>query len=111
MEYENGTAPDQMMRTISRNGNAVNNFTIRISQAVVNQSDFGVYHLKARNLFGEIAMIVNVIPQSEYEQIYNHYNLSNVNKKPLKFNVYNKLYCTYHSYRKTEHARKYQNCL
>lgn len=61
LEYENGTVPDQMMRSIF--SNAVNNFTIRIRQAYVNQSDFGVYHLKVRNLFGEITMIVNVIPQ------------------------------------------------
>lgn len=62
--YENGTVPDQMKKSISIN--AVNNFTIHISQAVVNQSDFGVYHLKVWNSFGEITVIVNVIPRSEY---------------------------------------------
>lgn len=69
LEYENGTESDQMVKSIS--GNAVNNFTIHISQAVVNQSDFGIYHLKVRNLFGEITVIVNVIPQSEYDKFYN----------------------------------------
>lgn len=64
MVYENGTVPDQMKKSISRN--AVNNFTIHISQAVVNQRDFGVYHLKVGNSFGEITVIVNVIPRSEY---------------------------------------------
>lgn len=65
IEYENGTESNQMMKSISRN--AVNNFTIHIGQAVVNQSDFGVYHLKVGNLIGELTVIVNVIAQSEYE--------------------------------------------
>lgn len=78
MKYENGTVPDQMMKIINRN--AVNNFTIRISQAVVNQSDFGVYHLKVWNSFGEITVIVNVIPQSEYDKIYDCYYFYKVNK-------------------------------
>lgn len=60
-----------MMTSI--NTNAVNNFTIRISQAVVNQSDFGVYHLKVKNLFGELTMTVNVIAQSKYNKSYNYY--------------------------------------
>lgn len=68
--YENGSVPDQMMTNINRN--AVNNFTIHISQAVVNQSDFGVYHLIVRNLFGEITVTVTVIPRSEYELFYNY---------------------------------------
>lgn len=66
LEYENGIESDQMMKSINRN--AVNNFTIHISQAVVNQSDFGIYYLKVLNLFGELTMIVNVIPQSKYDQ-------------------------------------------
>lgn len=66
LEYENGIESDQMMKSINRN--TVNNFTIHISQAVVNQSDFGVYHLKVWNLFGELTVIVNVIPQSKYDQ-------------------------------------------
>ncbi|XP_052720144.1 carcinoembryonic antigen-related cell adhesion molecule 5-like isoform X4 [Crassostrea angulata] len=61
LEYENGSVSDQMMKSISRN--AVNNFTIHISQAVLNQSNFGVYRLKVWNSFGEVTMIVNVIPQ------------------------------------------------
>lgn len=65
MEYKNGTESDQMMKRIY--SNAVNNFTIQISQAVVNQSDFGVYHLKVRNTFGELTLIMNVIAQSEYD--------------------------------------------
>lgn len=65
LEYENGTESDQMMKRI--NGNAVNNFTIHISQTVVNQSDFGVYHLKVWNSFGTLTVIVNVIAQSEYD--------------------------------------------
>lgn len=66
LEYENGIESDQMMKSINRN--AVNNFTIHISQAVVNQSDFGIYYLKVWNLFGELTVIVNVIPQSKYDQ-------------------------------------------
>lgn len=71
LEYENGTESDQMMKNINRN--AVNKFTIHISQAVVNQSDFGVYHLKVWNLFGEITVIVNVIPQSECDHFDDYY--------------------------------------
>lgn len=66
LEYENGIESVQMMKSIDRN--AVNNFTIHISQAVVNQSDFGIYYLKVWNLFGELTVIVNVIPQSKYDQ-------------------------------------------
>ncbi|XP_065933069.1 hemicentin-1-like isoform X2 [Magallana gigas] len=61
LEHENGTVSDQMMKIINRN--AVNNFTIQISQAVVNLSDFGVYHLKLRNSYGNFKVIINVIPQ------------------------------------------------
>lgn len=94
LEYENGTVPDQMMRSIF--SNAVNNFTIRIRQAFVNQSDFGVYHLKVGNLFGEITMIVNVIPQSEYDQFCHYYNFRNIKKNnKLRLTVYNKLYFLY----------------
>lgn len=71
LEHENGTVSDQMMKIINRN--AVNNFTIQISQAVVNQSDFGVYHLKLRNSYGNFNVIINVIPQSEYDQFYDYY--------------------------------------
>lgn len=63
----------------SININAVNNFTIHISQAVVNQSDFGVYNLKVWNSFGNLTMIVNVIPQSEYDQIYDYCYYTNNN--------------------------------
>lgn len=66
LEYENGIESVQMMKSINRN--AVNNYTIHISQAVVNQSDFGIYYLKVLNLFGELTVIVNVIPQSKYDQ-------------------------------------------
>lgn len=75
MEYENGTESDQMVKSINRN--AVNNFTIQISQAVVNQSDFGIYHLKVWNSHGILNVIVNVIPQSEYAQFYDYYNYRN----------------------------------
>lgn len=86
LEYENGTEADQMMKSISRN--ALNNFTIRISQAVVNKSDFGIYHLKIWNLFGKITVIVNVIPQSEYDKFYDYYyNFCKVNKYQNKLNL------------------------
>lgn len=66
-----------MMKGINRN--AVNNFTIHISQAVVNQSDFGVYHLKVWNSFGELTVIVNVIPRSKYDQFYDYYYYTHSN--------------------------------
>lgn len=46
--------------------NGTNTFTIHLSQAIVNQSDFGVYHLIITNAFGNITVFVNVVPQSEY---------------------------------------------
>lgn len=84
LEYENGTESDQMMKSINRK--AVNNFTIHISKAVVNQSDFGVYHLKVWNSFGELTVIVNVIAQSEYDQFYDYYFYTNNTLFHTKFN-------------------------
>lgn len=77
LEYENGTESSQMMKSVNRN--AVNNFTIHIGQTVVNQSDFGVYHLKVWNFFGKLTVIVNVIAQSEYDQFYDYYYYINNN--------------------------------
>lgn len=54
-----------MTDTLKRNG--TNTFTIHLSQATVNQSDFGVYHLIITNSFGNITIYVNVVPQSEYQ--------------------------------------------
>ncbi|XP_052691725.1 hemicentin-1-like [Crassostrea angulata] len=61
LQYENGTRNDQMITTIIEN--KVNNFTVRIRQDVVEKSSFGVYFLRARNMFGETTVIVNVINQ------------------------------------------------
>lgn len=83
MEYENGTEANQMSKSISQN--ALNKFTIHISQAVVNESDFGIYHLKLWNSFGEITVIVNVIPQSEY---YNNYYYNFCNVSIIKTNLF-----------------------
>lgn len=63
LQYENGTRNDQMITTIIEN--KVNNFTVRIRQDVVEKSTFGVYFLRARNMFGETTVIVNVINQSK----------------------------------------------
>lgn len=64
LQYENGTKNDQMKITITEN--KVNNFTIRIRQDGFEENNFGVYHLRASNNFGETTVIVNVIKQSKY---------------------------------------------
>uniref|UniRef100_A0A8W8P1S0 Uncharacterized protein n=1 Tax=Magallana gigas TaxID=29159 RepID=A0A8W8P1S0_MAGGI len=61
LQYENGTRNGQMITTITEN--EVNNFTVRISQDVVEKSSFGVYHLRASNIFGETTVTVNIIKQ------------------------------------------------
>ncbi|XP_065933039.1 uncharacterized protein [Magallana gigas] len=61
LQYENGTRNDQMITTITEN--KVNNFTVRIRQDAVEKSSFGVYYLRASNMFGEKTVIVNVIKQ------------------------------------------------
>lgn len=63
LQYENGTRNGQMITTITEN--EVNNFTVRIRQDVVEKSSFGVYHLRAINIFGETTVIVNIIKQSK----------------------------------------------
>lgn len=64
VKHENGTINSQMTYNIIRNG--IYRFTIHLSQAVVNQSDFGVYHLILTNAFGKVTIFVDVIPKSEY---------------------------------------------
>lgn len=64
IKHENGTINSQMTNSIIRNG--TNTFTIHLSQAIVNKSDFGVYHLIITNAFGNVTIFVNVVPQSEY---------------------------------------------
>ncbi|XP_052691740.1 synaptogenesis protein syg-2-like [Crassostrea angulata] len=61
LQYENGTRNDQMITTITEN--KVNNFTVRIRQHAVEKSSFGVYYLRASNMFGEKTVTVNVIKQ------------------------------------------------
>lgn len=64
LKPEIGTINNQMTSSMKRNG--INNFTIHLSQAVVNQSSLGIYHLIITNAFGNITIFVNVISQSEY---------------------------------------------
>lgn len=52
-----------MRSTITKND--INNFTVRIIQDVVEKNIFGVYYLRASNVFGETTVIVNVIEQSK----------------------------------------------
>uniref|UniRef100_A0A8W8LC41 Hemicentin-1 n=1 Tax=Magallana gigas TaxID=29159 RepID=A0A8W8LC41_MAGGI len=61
LQYENGTKNDEMKINITEN--KVNNFTIRIRQDGFEENNFGVYHLRASNNFGETTVIVNVIKQ------------------------------------------------
>lgn len=52
-----------MITTITEN--KVNNFTVQIRQDVLEKSSFGVYHLRASNIFGETTVTVNIIKQSK----------------------------------------------
>lgn len=61
LKPEIGTINNQMTSSMKRNG--INNFTIHLSQAVVNQSSLGIYHLIITNAFGNITIFVNVISQ------------------------------------------------
>lgn len=63
LEHDNETKNTEMMDSVTRN--AVNNFTIHFNQTVVTQSDYGNYHLRVMNVYGEATVFVNVIPQSE----------------------------------------------
>lgn len=54
--------------------NAVNNFTIHYNQTVVEQDDFGTYHLFVSNAFGETTVFFNVLPQSKYKCLQNKSN-------------------------------------
>lgn len=64
LRYENGTTNNKMMGSITRN--AVNNFTIRLNQSSVEQTDFGTYRLLVSNPFGEKVVVLNVVPISEF---------------------------------------------
>lgn len=64
LRYDNGTINNRMMGTLHRND--VNNFTIYFNQTVVEPNDYRTYHLIVSNSFGETAVFVNVLPQSEY---------------------------------------------
>lgn len=63
LKYENGTKNNKMMGSIIRN--AINNFTIHFNQTVVNQVDYGTYHLVIYNDFGDETIFVNILPQSK----------------------------------------------
>lgn len=63
IQYENGTTTTRMMNYITRN--AMNNFTVRFRQTVIDQSSFGLYYLRMTNTFGESTVIVHVIEQSK----------------------------------------------
>lgn len=64
LRYDNGTRNTRMDASIS--SIAVNNFTIYFKQTVVEQDDYGIYHLLVSNAFGESTVILNVLPQSKY---------------------------------------------
>lgn len=64
LRYDNGTKNTRMVDSISRI--AVNTFTIHFKQTVVEQDDYGIYHLLVSNAFGESIVILNVLPQSKY---------------------------------------------
>lgn len=64
LQYENGSKNNQMMHCVTMN--AVYNYTIRYNQTVVNQGDYGTFHLIVNNSYGETTVYVNVIAQSEY---------------------------------------------
>lgn len=48
----------------------MNNFTIHFNQTVIEPDDYGTYHLLVSNAFGEIIVILNVLPQSKYGIVF-----------------------------------------
>lgn len=67
LQNDNGTTITKMTDSITKN--AVYNFTIFFNQSSVKQDDYGTYHLKVNNSYGETIISVNVIPQSKYRNI------------------------------------------
>lgn len=63
LQNENGTVDNVMQKSIYRN--AVNNFTLRFNKSIVDQSDFGIYHLLVSNPFGVATIFILVLPQSK----------------------------------------------
>lgn len=63
LHKENGTINNKMQEIMYRN--AVNNFTLQFKQNIIDQSDFGIYHLIVSNPFGVATIFIQVIPQSK----------------------------------------------
>ena len=59
--FENGTKTRDILDSIDVN--AINNFTIHFNKTIINQVDFGLYHLFINNTFGETVIYITVIPQ------------------------------------------------
>ena len=63
LEYEDGTYNDGMTDTLT--WNSINNFTISFNKSDAKQRDYGLYHLRLSNVFGNTVIYVNVFPQSK----------------------------------------------
>lgn len=61
LQREDGAIDNIMQNSIYMN--AVNNFTLRFNKNIVDQSDFGIYHLIVSNPFGVATIFILVLPQ------------------------------------------------
>ena len=63
LEYEDGTKIHGMTDTLT--WNSVNNFTISFKKSDAKPRDYGIYHIRLSNVFGNTVIYVNVFPQSK----------------------------------------------
>nr|XP_022317747.1 hemicentin-2-like [Crassostrea virginica] len=61
LDYEDGTKINGMTDTLT--WNSINNFTISFSKSDAKPRDYGLYHLRLSNVFGNTVIYVNVFPQ------------------------------------------------
>ena len=63
LDYEDGTKINGMTDTLT--WNSMNNFTISFNKSDAKPRDYGLYHLRLSNVFGNTVIYVNVFPQSK----------------------------------------------
>ncbi|XP_078332852.1 hemicentin-1-like isoform X2 [Crassostrea virginica] len=61
LDYEDGTKINGMTDTLT--WNSINNFTISFNKSDAKPRDYGLYHLRLSNVFGNTVIYVNVFPQ------------------------------------------------
>ena len=63
VSFENNTNTNGIVDSMTVN--AINNFTFHLNKSNVEQADYGTYHLRITNTFGESNIDINLIPQSK----------------------------------------------